>query len=156
DRCDSVEFRCPPAVPSRARLVWRTFAQRAGGNTVTESNLTTADLYNEDREVIDGTTENESVAAPPSAVGALERVTSRLSPIIAAGLAVAIGVRAMGFFTSAGAGGSAGQKNSTPLFDCLLGSGGAKDDQTFKNFVKDSSKKSKRKGEKKYRQSPAY
>ena len=85
-----------------------------------------------------------------------ERVTSRLSLVIGAALVISVTILAVGYFTLAKDRVSARAKKSTHPLDWLLWFGGAKEDQTFEKFVKDSTKKSQKEWEERYRNSPAY
>ena len=105
---------------------------------------------------VESTSASTGTPPPASATSALERLPSRLSLVLGAALAVAVTILAIGYLTSARDRVSARAKHSTHPIDWLLWFGGAKPDQTFEKFVKDTTAKSQREWDEKYRNSPAF
>lgn len=125
---------------------------------MSDSNLTTAKYLEQTDEAGGATTAGVLNAAAPGVpmTGVWQRIVSRLSLVVGVALLICVTILAIGFVKSARDRVSARAKKATSPVDWLLWFGGAKEDQTFDKFLKDSSEKSQREWEERYRQSPAY
>jgi hypothetical protein len=121
-----------------------------------ETELTTVDLYQQALEAaakLPGDTADFSPAARPRA-GFWERAASRLSLLLGSALAVVVSLMALGYFNAAKDSVSARAKKSNNAIDWLLWFGGAKQDQTFERYLRDTTEKSREEWEEQYRKSP--
>jgi len=126
---------------------------------VSESNLTTAAYYQERDEASDVALAFEPMIAPPPvepSTSGLARTISLVSRMVSFTLVVAITFVAVRYITAARDSLSARSKKSTHPIDWLLWFGGAKKDQTFEKYLRESAEKSQREWDEKYRESPAY
>jgi hypothetical protein len=97
-----------------------------------------------------------SAPNPGRVARACERLTARLSLLIGGVLVVCVSLAALGVFMSAKDRVDSRAKHSTHALDWLLWFGGAKDDQTFEKYLKDTAEKNQREWEEKLRDSPVY
>jgi hypothetical protein len=121
-----------------------------------ESKLSTVDLYEQALAAAASLpgADAHSVPAARSGVSRWERAVSRLSLVMGAGLVVVIAIMALGYFNSAKDSVSARAKKSNSPIDWLLWFGGAKQDQTFEKYIRDTTAKSQEEWDERYRNSP--
>jgi hypothetical protein len=124
---------------------------------MSESDLTTAAFCPPLDEADWEATSVESLVhpCPASTVSGWERANARLSRVLAFAIVVIATVLAIGYVKSARSSASARSKKSTSPIDWLLWFGGAKPDQTFEKYIKDTTEKNQREWDEKYRDSPA-
>jgi len=124
---------------------------------MSESNLTTAVYYEQEQEARAAAEADASSVTRPRVLptSRWEHATSRISLIIAGVLAVCLAVLGIACL-SAARDKTAQAKRATYPIDWLLRFGGAKPDQTFQRFIKDSTERNDREWEDRYRDSPAY
>jgi hypothetical protein len=121
-----------------------------------ESNLTTVDLYEQAlaaAATLPGDDADFIPAARPRVSG-WERLASRLSLVMGAALAIVVAIMALGYFHSAKDSVSARAKKSNNAIDWFLWFGGAKNDQTFEKYLRDTAETGREEWDERYRQSP--
>jgi hypothetical protein len=118
-----------------------------------ESHLTTATFFEQGEEARAAGAEAEAqVATHPeaSALGAWAQASSWISVVVAGAVIACVTVLAIPYLTAARS-----QKATHPI-DWFLWFGGARSDQTFEKYLRDSSEAYRREWEESYRKSPAF